>query len=456
MKKCLFLLILLLSLCAYAKRTKNPDPTIAVPPVSTYTPGTKSTASSAKEPQQKAENTPKKNEANLELIDWVLYGDEKKRRPKSQPATPAEEPPPAASETNPGLEIDPDFDFEFEPGFYLYFDPDDQFGIEPEIDLNSGADSDFAAEADSDIEPDTAEDALPENELEIEPPSEPEPEIAVEPEIEPPPEPEPEIAAEPEPEIPEPPTVPPEPPSEPPEPYQSVYLLDYLELDREAQHVPESAFDPNAGRYQFIENADAKDAEGRTLLMKAARDANIGMIENLLYSEANVNAADNDGWTALMFAARFSDSPRTVELLLNAGANPQAENNYGITALLLATGFSRNTQVVSPLLEKRSVAEKEVLAAFIYGITNEVSPAILQLFIDKGIAINAPYEGKTALMYAAENNTSTATIQWLLAHGARAHYKTTAGQTAFDFARANRRLPKDAVYWSLNASGAHR
>lgn len=435
MKKCLFLLILLLPLCASAKRTKNPDPTIAIQPVSTYTPGTKSTSSSEKEPQQKAENTPKKNESDLELIDWVLYGDEKKRRPKKQPATPAEEPPPAVPETNPGLEIDPDFDFEFEPGFYLYFDPDDQFGIDPEIDLNSGTNIDFAAEADFDTEPDTAADAL----SEVEPESEAETETM------------------PEPEIPEPPpVVPPEPPSEPPEPYKSVYLLDYLELDREIQHVPESAFDPNAGRYQFIENADAKDAEGRTLLMKAARDANIGMIENLLYSEANVNAADHDGWTALMFAARFSDSPLTVELLLNAGAKAQAENNYGITALLLATGFSRNTKIVSQLLEKRSVAEKEVLAAFIYGITNEVSPAILQLFIDKGIAINAPYEGKTPLMYAAETNTSTATIQWLLAHGARVHYKTTAGQTAFDFARANRRLPKDAVYWSLNASGAHR
>ncbi|MDE7227170.1 MAG: hypothetical protein K2N31_02470, partial [Treponemataceae bacterium] len=118
MKKCMFLLIVLLSLRAYAKRTKNPDPTIAVPPVSTYTPGTKSTASSEKEPQQKAENTPKKNESDLELIDWVLYGDEKKRRPKKQPTppakeptTPAEEPPPVAPETNSGLEIDPDDQF---------------------------------------------------------------------------------------------------------------------------------------------------------------------------------------------------------------------------------------------------------------------------------------------------------------------------------------------------------
>ena len=231
-----------------------------------------------------------------------------------------------------------------------------------------------------------------------------------------------------------------------PEPYKSVYLLDYLELDSEDDKVPESAFNPNAGRYQFIENADAKDADGRTLLMKAARNGNVSMIENLIYSEANVNAVDNEGWTALMFAARFSNNPKTIELLLHAGANPQIENNYGITALLLAAGFSKNTQIVSALLEKRSVAEKEVLAAFIYAVTNEAGAPTLQLFIDKGIAINAPYEGKTPLMYAAETNKSTATIGWLLEHGARTRYKTTAGQTAFDFARANKRLTKDKIY----------
>lgn len=241
-----------------------------------------------------------------------------------------------------------------------------------------------------------------------------------------------------------------------PEPYKSVYLLDYLELDSEDDKVPESAFNPNAGRYQFIENADQKDAEGRTLLMKAARNGNVSMIENLIYSEANVNATDNDGWTALMFAARFSNNPKAITLLLQAGANPQAENNYGITALLLAAGFSQNTKVVSALLEKRSIAEKEVLAAFIYAVTNQASADTLQLFIDKGVAINAPYEGKTPLMYAAETNTSTTTIGWLLEHGARTRYKTTAGQTAYDFARANKRLPKDKIYWSLNTNGASR
>lgn len=240
------------------------------------------------------------------------------------------------------------------------------------------------------------------------------------------------------------------------QPYTSLYLLDYAELESEEDSIPESAFNPNAGRYQFIENADKRDSDGRTLLMKAARKGNISMIENLIYSEADVNALDNDGWTALMYAARFQNNPKALELLINAGADISAENNYGVTALLLASGFAPNPKVVSVLLDKRSIAEKEVLAAFIYAITNQASEDTLQLFIDKRVAVNAPYEGKTPLMYAAETNTSTGTISWLLRNGARTRYKTSNGMTAFDYARANKRLPRDSVYWSLNTNGASR
>ena len=240
------------------------------------------------------------------------------------------------------------------------------------------------------------------------------------------------------------------------QPYTSLYLLDYAELESEEDTIPESAFNPNAGRYQFIEDADKRDSDGRTLLMKAARKGNISMIENLIYSEADVNAIDNDGWTALMYAARFQNNPKALELLINAGADISAENNYGVTALLLASGFAPNTKVVSVLLDKRSIAEKEVLAAFIYAITNQASEDTLQLFIDKRVAVNAPYEGKTPLMYAAETNTSTSTISWLLRNGARTRYKTSNGMTAFDYARTNKRLPRDSVYWSLNTNGAAR
>ena len=77
---------------------------------------------------------------------------------------------------------------------------------------------------------------------------------------------------------------------------------------------------------------------------------------------------------------------------------------------------------------------------------------ILALFLERGISVNAPYNTKTPLMYAAENNTSTATIAWLLKHGAKTTYKTINGKTAFDFAQGNPRLPHNEAYWALNAA----
>lgn len=239
-------------------------------------------------------------------------------------------------------------------------------------------------------------------------------------------------------------------------PYKQEYLMDYAELDTD--EIPlDDGFDPESLRHQFIPDPDKIDKDGRTLLMKAARDGNIELLEDLLYSQADVELKDNDGWTALMFAARFQTNPEIVKALLKAGAKPQAVNDYGLTALILAAGFNTNSQVVSVLLENRSVAENEVISAFIYAVSSDSPASTLSLFLEKGIAVNSPFQGKTPLMYACDSNKDTATIEWLLAHGAKTHYKTADGKTAFDFARENPRLPHNKVYWSLNASsGSYR
>ncbi len=238
-----------------------------------------------------------------------------------------------------------------------------------------------------------------------------------------------------------------------PTPYKKEYLMDYAELD--SDEIPlDDNFDSESLRHQFIENPDKRDREGRTLLMKSARDGNLELLEDLLFSQADVQLQDNDGWTALMFAARFQTNPQIIRKLLEKGVKPSTTNDYGLTALMLAAGFSTNSEVVKVLLENRSVAENEVITAFIYAVTSDAKPSILQLFLDKGIAINAPFQGKTPLMYACESNKDTETIQWLLDHGAKTHYKTTDGLTAFDFARENSRLPHNKVYWSLNSSNS--
>ena len=68
-------------------------------------------------------------------------------------------------------------------------------------------------------------------------------------------------------------------------------------------------------------------------LWDAARGDRIRKADAFLKSGSDVNAADENGWTPLMCAARTSNNSRMLSLLLRAGANPHAESNEGKTAL---------------------------------------------------------------------------------------------------------------------------
>ncbi|MBQ6002370.1 MAG: ankyrin repeat domain-containing protein, partial [Synergistaceae bacterium] len=59
-------------------------------------------------------------------------------------------------------------------------------------------------------------------------------------------------------------------------------------------------------------------------------------VEEAIINGANVNAKDNKGYTALMWAAEKGHT-EIAEMLINHGADVNAENNSGFTALMLAT-----------------------------------------------------------------------------------------------------------------------
>src|ERR1019366_1205946 len=78
---------------------------------------------------------------------------------------------------------------------------------------------------------------------------------------------------------------------------------------------------------------------GVTPLMKAAAEANLSAIKEILTLGADVDAMDASGWTALMYAAA-SDHSEPVGLLLTSKANPNHTSLNGDTPLM-ASAISR-------------------------------------------------------------------------------------------------------------------
>ena len=226
-------------------------------------------------------------------------------------------------------------------------------------------------------------------------------------------------------------------------PYKRVYLFEGIEAfdtyDAAAEKKPALIADP-----------DKQDANGRTLLHKAASQDDIAMIQLLKESGANFNLADNDGYTPLMYAARFAKKIETVALLLSAGADAKAKNRYGLTAIEIAASDNKSPEIVETLLakSKKEDAKKAYIAAVGLGRPNK----IIQKFFDGGMSPNMIYKGKSVLMYAAESNVHTDCIKLLLEKGADKTMLSNDWKDAFWYARQNPSLPKNDVYWSLNNS----
>ena len=84
-------------------------------------------------------------------------------------------------------------------------------------------------------------------------------------------------------------------------------------------------------------------------LINAVRRNDVGLIKRLLSNGVDAKATNNDGETALMFAARKGDN-KMVEILLPK-SDAKAVSNSGYTALMLAAKYG-NIKIVERLLPK--------------------------------------------------------------------------------------------------------
>lgn len=231
--------------------------------------------------------------------------------------------------------------------------------------------------------------------------------------------------------------------------YSKEYLSDYiLYNNEEPANFSEYVYEP-------IENPDEADSFGRTLLMKAAKAGNDWQVKSLIEAGAKVNLKDKDGWTALMYAVRYQEGLECVQLLIDAGADIKIKNKYSSSALVLASCYNNNPDILKNLLSHYTASEKETLRSFVMLLSEShtseyVQISKMQLFLDMAIPVNAFYEGKTPLMYASEFGNSTNVLRVLLENNALIGIRSTEGKTAFDYAKENKNLKHDSVYWALN------
>ena len=96
-------------------------------------------------------------------------------------------------------------------------------------------------------------------------------------------------------------------------------------------------------------DVNTSDNNGNTALIWAAFKGHANIVILLLNRGADVNATNNDGITALMWAAENGHT-HVVRSLLDNGADVNATNNYRDTALIFAAGYG-HTDTVRLLLK---------------------------------------------------------------------------------------------------------
>jgi len=100
-------------------------------------------------------------------------------------------------------------------------------------------------------------------------------------------------------------------------------------------------------------DCNSKNEAGAPVLMLAAGAGNLALVEVLIKADAEVDATDAHGWTALMKALFNYEQnrgfPDVVSELIKAGANIEHQVSYGTRPLMIAAGYGE-ARVVEVLL----------------------------------------------------------------------------------------------------------
>lgn len=182
-------------------------------------------------------------------------------------------------------------------------------------------------------------------------------------------------------------------------------------------------------------NINAKDEDGETAMFRAILTS-VEIIDSLVQAKANVNEVDNKGDTPLIRCMTFNIDADKIDRLIAHGADLYYENTEnGNTPMLEAAGMGR-FEILKHFFPKIH----DINATNATGDTLLMSAArfhdihTLKLIIDAKPNINLQdKDGRTALMWAVFRESCT-NANILLENGADLKLKDNDGKTAVDLA----------------------
>jgi ankyrin repeat protein len=189
----------------------------------------------------------------------------------------------------------------------------------------------------------------------------------------------------------------------------------------------------------------------------AAQKGDKAGVRSLIQRQADVNATQADGATAIQWAA-YRNDPEMADILIAAGANVKAANHDGATALFLAS-VDGNAAVIERLLkagadsnEHQPFGETPIMFAARSG-----SVEAIKVLLDHKGDVNAKetVRGTTALMWAAEQGHPAA-VKTLIAAGADVSVMSAAdtkGNKAYIAPTARQRAINDGIALDGTFSG---
>lgn len=178
----------------------------------------------------------------------------------------------------------------------------------------------------------------------------------------------------------------------------------------------------------------AARAHAAPVLADAAEDRDFEKVSALVAQQADPNAAQADGMTALHWAAHYEHAAG-VRLLLGAGADANARSRYGLTPLALACTMG-NVEIVQGLLDAGADPQRMTPggATPLMIASRTGRPGPVKALLAHGADVDArERKGQSALMWAAAEG-HLEVVEALLAAGADFRTPLPSGFTSFFFA----------------------